>query len=67
MSGHASHADIVKRLARTGPCCQYYYDDRRGRLVSTLLSNCKRLKKAIANAKILVHDHIDHCLERAGA
>lgn len=67
MSGHASHADIVKRLKRVqGHVASIItmIEEERGCL--DVAQQLQAVEKAIANAKkILVHDHIDHCLERA--
>lgn len=67
MSTHSSHSDIVKRLKRAD-----------GHLKSTILmleedrpclqiaQQLHAVERAIAAAKkLLVHDHIDHCLEEA--
>ncbi|WP_151711593.1 metal-sensing transcriptional repressor [Acinetobacter junii] len=67
MSTHSSHSDIVKRLKRAN-----------GHLKSTILmleedrpclqiaQQLHAVERAIASAKkLLVHDHIDHCLEEA--
>ncbi|MBK8579046.1 MAG: metal-sensing transcriptional repressor [Candidatus Accumulibacter sp.] len=67
MSTHTSHPEIVKRLKRA---------EGHIRSIITMLEdsrNCleiaqqlQAVESAVANAKkTLVHDHIDHCLERA--
>ena len=67
MTTHTSHPDIIKRLKRA--------EGHLKKVISMLEteSSCldiaqqlHAVEKAISNAKtILVHDHIDHCLEHA--
>jgi DNA-binding FrmR family transcriptional regulator len=67
MSTHASHPDIVKRLKRAEGHLKSIVtmlEDGRGCL--EIVQQLQAVEKAVASAKkILVHDHIDHCLEHA--
>ena len=63
MSTHTSHPDIIKRLKRAN-----------GHLNSVItmleedhpcLDITQQLESALSNKKLLIHDHIDHCLEHA--
>ncbi len=67
MSTHTSHPEIIKRLRRA---------EGHLRSIVTMLENdrscleiaqqLQAVEKAVGNAKkVLVHDHIDHCLEHA--
>ena len=67
MDTHQSHPEIVKRLKRAAghlkSIIDMLEDDRECLEIAQQL---QAVEKAIANAKkALVHDHIDHCLERA--
>jgi DNA-binding FrmR family transcriptional regulator len=67
MSTHASHPEVVKRLKRAAghlnSIITMLEDERECLEVAQQLL---AVEKAIVNAKkILVHEHIDHCLEHA--
>lgn len=66
MGQHESHPDIVKRLKRAGGHLQSVIGMiESGRPCVELAQQLHAIEKAIANAKsVLIHDHIDHCLER---
>ena len=67
MTIHASHPDIVKRLKRAEghlKSTTAMLEDGRGCL--DIVQQLHAVESAVANAKkILIHDHIDHCLEQA--
>lgn len=67
MSIHTSHSDIIKRLKRANGHLKSIIamiEEERGCL--DIAQQLQAVEKAIANAKkVLVHDHIDHCLEHA--
>ncbi|MCW3478899.1 metal-sensing transcriptional repressor [Neisseriaceae bacterium JH1-16] len=67
MSLHTSHPDIVKRLKRAeGHLKSIVTMLEGGRACLEIAQQLQAVEKAIASAKkILVHDHIDHCLEHA--
>ncbi|HMW71970.1 MAG TPA: metal-sensing transcriptional repressor [Cellvibrionaceae bacterium] len=67
MSSHSSHSDIVKRLKRVqGHVASIITMIEEERACLDVAQQLQAVEKAIANAKkILVHEHIDHCLERA--
>jgi uncharacterized protein len=62
---HTSHPDIAKRLKRAQGHLKSIIDmleDERGCL--EIAQQLHAVEKAITNAKkVLIHDHIDHCLE----
>ena len=65
MTNHSSHPDIVKRLKRANghlnSIIKMLEDDQECLLIAQQLL---AVEKAIINAKkMLVHNHIDHCLE----
>ena len=64
---HASHADIVKRLRRAEGHLKTIVDMiERQRSCVEIAQQLHAVEKAIGNAKkALIHDHIDHCLERS--
>jgi DNA-binding FrmR family transcriptional regulator len=64
---HTTHSDIVKRLRRAEGHLRSIVDMiEAGRACRDLAQQLHAVEKAIANAKrILIHDHIDHCLEAA--
>lgn len=66
MSSHTSHPDIIKRLKRAEGHLKSIItmlDEGRGCL--DIAQQLQAVESAISNAKkALVHDHIDHCLER---
>jgi len=67
MTEHTSHPDIVKRLKRAQGHLKSIVtmlEEHRGCL--EIAQQLQAVEKAITNAKkALVHDHIDHCLEKA--
>jgi len=67
MKTHTTHPAIVKRLKRAHGHLKSIItmlDEGRGCL--QIAQQLQAVEKAIVNAKkILVHDHIDHCLEHA--
>ena len=67
MTTHSSHADIIKRLKRAEGHLKsiiVMLEEERGCL--DIAQQLQAVESAVGNAKkILVHDHIDHCLEHA--
>jgi DNA-binding FrmR family transcriptional regulator len=67
MSTHSSHPDIIKRLKRAEGHLKSIIkmlEEERGCL--DIAQQLQAVESAVANAKkVLVHDHIDHCLEHA--
>ncbi len=67
MTTHSSHADIIKRLKRAEGHIKSIItmlEEERGCL--DVAQQLQAVEGAISNAKkVLVHDHIDHCLEHA--
>lgn len=67
MTIHSSHPDIIKRLKRAEGHLKSIItmlEDERGCL--DVAQQLQAVESAISNAKkVLVHDHIDHCLEHA--
>lgn len=64
---HQTHAEIVRRLKRAeGHLRSIVSMIGEGRACLELAQQLHAVEKAIANAKrTLIHDHIDHCLERS--
>jgi len=64
---HKSHPDIVKRLKRAeGHLRSIVAIIEDGRPCLDIAQQLQAVEKAISQAKkTLVHDHLDHCLERA--
>lgn len=64
---HQSHPGIIKRLKRAeGHLRATIGMIEAGRSCIELAQQLHAIESAIANAKReLIHDHIDHCLERA--
>ena len=64
---HKTHPDIVKRLKRAeGHLRSIIAMIEEGRPCLDLAQQLQAVERAVAQAKkTLVHDHIDHCLERA--
>ena len=64
---HTSHPEIIKRLKRAEGHLKSIVtmlEEERGCL--DIAQQLQAVERAIVNAKkALVHDHIDHCLERA--
>ena len=67
MTTHTSHPEIVKRLKRAeGHIRSIITMLEGGRNCLDIAQQLQAVESAVANAKkTLVHDHIDHCLERA--
>lgn len=67
MTTHASHTDIIKRLKRAdGHLKSIITMLEEGRGCLDIAQQLQAVESAVGNAKkILVHDHIDHCLEHA--
>ena len=64
---HQSHPDIVKRLKRAhGHLTTVMTMIEQERPCLDVAQQLHAVEKAIAQAKkALIHDHIDHCLERS--
>jgi DNA-binding FrmR family transcriptional regulator len=64
---HKSHPDIIRRLQRVeGHLRSTINMIEQGRPCLDIAQQLHAVEKAVAQAKrILVHDHIDHCLEHA--
>jgi uncharacterized protein len=64
---HESHPDIIKRLRRAaGHLAGVIEMIEAGRPCLDLAQQLQAVESAITNAKrTLIHDHLDHCLERA--
>jgi DNA-binding FrmR family transcriptional regulator len=67
MGKHESHPDIINRLKRAeGHLRTVIGMIEAGRPCVDLAQQLHAIEKAIGNAKtVLIHDHIDHCLEQA--
>lgn len=67
MSVHSSHPDIIKRLKRAeGHLKSIIVMLEESRPCLDVAQQLQAVESAVANAKkLLVHDHIDHCLEHA--
>ena len=67
MTTHASHPDIIKRLKRAdGHLKSIIAMLEEGRDCQDIAQQLQAVESAVTNAKkSLVHDHIDHCLDRA--
>ncbi len=67
MTTHTSHPDIIKRLKRAeGHLKSIITMLEEGRGCLDIAQQLQAVESAVGNAKkTLVHDHIDHCLERA--
>lgn len=67
MSTHTSHPDIIKRLKRAdGHLKSIIAMLEEGRSCLDIAQQLQAVESAVTNAKkILVHDHIEHCLEQA--
>lgn len=64
---HASHADIAKRLKRAnGHLLSVIGMIEAGRPCVDIAQQLHAVEKAVSQAKrVLIQDHIDHCLDRA--
>lgn len=67
MTTHETHPDIIKRLKRAeGHLRTVIGMIEAGRPCLDLAQQLHAIEKAIGNAKtVLIHDHIDHCLEES--
>ena len=67
MTAHTSHPDIIKRLKRAdGHLKSIITMLEEGRSCLDIAQQLQAVESAVGNAKkILVHDHIDHCLDHA--
>ena len=67
MTAHTSHPDILKRLKRAEGHLKsilLMLEEERGCL--DIAQQLQAVESAIRSAKkVLVHEHIDHCLDRA--
>jgi len=66
VSIHASHPAIVKRLKRVeGHLRAVIEMIESGRPCADIAQQMQAIESAVTKAKkVLIHDHIDHCLER---
>jgi DNA-binding FrmR family transcriptional regulator len=64
---HASHPEVLKRLKRAqGHLATVVAMIEAERGCLDIVQQLQAVESAIGNAKrLLVHDHIDHCIERA--
>ena len=67
MSTHTSHPDIITRLKRAEGHLKSIITMLEGnRACLDIAQQLQAVESAVGNAKkVLVHDHIDHCLEHA--
>ena len=67
MATHTSHPDIVRRLKRAeGHLRSIITMIETGRECLDIAQQLQAVENAIGNSKkVLVHDHVDHCLENA--
>ena len=67
MSTHTSHPDIITRLKRAeGHLKSIITMLEENRACLDIAQQLQAVESAVGNAKkVLVHDHIDHCLEHA--
>lgn len=64
---HETHPEIIKRLKRaSGHMNMIVKMIEGGRSCVELAQQLHAVEKAVANAKkTLIHDHIDHCLDKS--
>ena len=64
---HETHPDIIKRLRRAeGHLRSIVAMLEAGRACADIAQQLQAVEKAITNAKkVLIQDHIDHCLENS--
>lgn len=64
---HVTHPDVLKRLRRAdGHLRSILEMIEEERECLDIVQQLHAVEKAVANAKqTLIHDHIDHCLEKA--
>ncbi|MGJ7568871.1 metal-sensing transcriptional repressor [Variovorax sp. GB1R11] len=62
---HQSHSDLIKRLKRADGHLQNVIEMMvNGRDCADIAQQLHAVEKAISAAKkLLIHDHLDHCLE----
>ena len=67
MTEHTHHPDVIKRLKRAqGHLKSIITMLEEDRDCLDIAQQLQAVESAIVNAKkVLVHDHIDHCLEKA--
>ncbi len=67
MTTHTSHPDIIKRLKRAhGHLNSVVAMLEEDRPCLDITQQLQAVESALSNAKkLLIHDHIDHCLEHA--
>ena len=67
MSKHSSHEDVIKRLKRAHGHLHSVIDMiEKERSCTDIAQQLYAVEKALSNAKkLLIHDHIDHCLDSA--
>ncbi len=67
MSTHTTHPDVLKRLKRAqGHLKSIITMLEEGRDCLDIAQQLQAVEGAVGNAKkVLVHDHIDHCLDHA--
>ena len=67
MTIHTSHPAIIKRLKRVeGHLRAVIAMLESGRPCGEIAQQMQAIESAVTKAKkVLIHDHIDHCLERA--
>ena len=67
MSTHTTHTDIIKRLKRAeGHLRSIVAMIESDRDCLDVAQQLQAVESAVASAKrVMVHDHIDHCLEEA--
>ena len=65
---HASHPDLLKRLKRAAGHLHHVIEMiESGRPCTEIAVQMQAVEKAITTAKrLLIHDHIDHCLGHGG-
>ncbi len=68
MSTHASHPDIIKRLKRVEGHLRAVIEMLENkRPCADIAQQMQAIESAVTKAKkTLIHDHIDHCLEKVG-
>ena len=67
MTNHLTHPDVIKRLKRAqGHLKSILVMLEDGRDCLDVAQQLQAVEKAITNAKkVLIHDHIEHCLEHS--
>jgi uncharacterized protein len=65
---HASHPDLVKRLKRADGHLRHVIEMiEAGRPCADIAVQLQAVERAVTAAKrVLIHDHIDHCLGHGG-